>query len=398
LGSASVPDEAGCNGLPQKRPKVKGMVMVNKVGSIVAVSWALLVGVQGYATAQSSAIEEPSSSVSRSVPTAKQQAYLNASLGERVRLAERIGDDGARQFAAAKGWTPLFDGTSRKIAQGPDQVYQGADGAVHVIEAKGGSSPLGRAYGFRQGTSEWAVASAKNVLGSSQASPSERSAANAVIEAAARREMSVHVVRTKHVLGEPVAAVLESASRTSEEAAGVARSALEFKFRPIVTRCAADTSKLAGKAGVAGTVSTSLAGVGVVVDGASRVRDAMSVERRFAAGEITQQEREIDHVRNAAGFVGGWGAAVPCAEGGALVGGAIAGPVGAPIGGIGGGIGGYFGGEAVASHVAEWGVRSLHSTGTTISDSSKTAWRATANAASKGGAAVSRAWKWVRGE
>ena len=214
--------------------------MLKKMGSLFVISWALSVGVAGYARAQSISVQGPpaaaTEAIGESTATDTQRAYLKASLQERVGIAEKIGDEGARRFATEKGWKPVFDGAGRTMSQGPDQVYQGVDGILHVVEAKGGSSPLSRAYGYQQGTSEWAVESAKNVLRSNQASPTEKAAANAMLEAAACGKMEVQVVRTKHILGEPTVAVLESVSATSEDAASLARSALAKMSRATPTR------------------------------------------------------------------------------------------------------------------------------------------------------------------
>ena len=134
--------------------------------------------------------------------TARQRAWIAASMSERAKFAEQIGEDGARSFAKAQGFQPIFDGTSKSLPQGPDQVYHGADGAIHVLEAKGGNSPLGSAYGHRQGTSEWAVESADRILRSDQASKLEKVAAEAVLRSASKKQLEVHVIRTSHKLGE----------------------------------------------------------------------------------------------------------------------------------------------------------------------------------------------------
>lgn len=66
------------------------------------------------------------------VGTLRQQEWLKATPEQRVRIAEEIGEQGARKFAQAKGWQPILDGTEKSIPQGLDQVYRGADGTVHV--------------------------------------------------------------------------------------------------------------------------------------------------------------------------------------------------------------------------------------------------------------------------
>src|SRR5690348_6764239 len=69
--------------------------------------------------------------------TPAQLAWLQATLDQRIKLAELIGEDGARAFAKSKGYQPLYDGLNRTLPQGPDQVYLALDGRVIVFEAKG---------------------------------------------------------------------------------------------------------------------------------------------------------------------------------------------------------------------------------------------------------------------
>lgn len=93
--------------------------------------------------------------------------------------------------------------------------------------------------------------------------------------------------------------------------------------------------------------------VGSAIDSAYRLRDAQAVEQQFGSGQITQQEREIEHAKNAAGLAGGWSGALAGAEVGATTGGAIGTvvapglgtAVGAAVGGAAGGVAGYFAGE-----------------------------------------------------
>jgi hypothetical protein len=115
--------------------------------------------------------------------------------------------------------------------------------------------------------------------------------------------------------------------------------------------------------------------VGVAVDAGFRVNDAVTVEKRFAAGAITQQQREVEHATNAAGFAGGWGGAIGGAKAGAAVGGMIGGPWGAGIGAVAGGIGGYVGGEAATEAAVEWSMNRLHHAGTTVRGTWNRMWR-----------------------
>jgi uncharacterized protein YcfJ len=98
------------------------------------------------------------------------------------------------------------------------------------------------------------------------------------------------------------------------------------------------------------------------------------VERRYAKGEITAQQREVEHAKNVAGCAGGWGGACACGELGATGGTAVGGPIGGGVGAVAGGIAGYFGGEAVAASAAEWTVNKVHSTSTTIAEATSNAW------------------------
>ena len=111
-----------------------------------------------------------------------------------------------------------------KVPQGPDMVYRAGDGIVHVIEAKGGSGQLGHAYGCPQGSSEWAVKSAERILNSQAANPTEKLAAQAVVEAARDGRLQVHLVRTSHILGEPTGVALEQTMPCSKEAQQLASS------------------------------------------------------------------------------------------------------------------------------------------------------------------------------
>jgi hypothetical protein len=156
-------------------------------------------------------------------PTARQSAWLKATTEERIILAEALGENGAVRLARSRGWSPILDAGARTVPQGPDLVYRGADGTVLVIEAKGGSSSLNRAYGYEQGTSEWAVKSAERMAGMEGASEAEKRAAVEVLGAARDGKLQVHVMRTKPVLGEPKKAVIEQTVKCSPQATELAR-------------------------------------------------------------------------------------------------------------------------------------------------------------------------------
>lgn len=347
------------------------------------------------------------------VGTARQQKWLAATIGERMRLAETLGDEGARKMAKAKGYVVVFDGTERTLPQGPDQVYRTADGRVIVYEAKGGSGQLGHAYGHAQGTSEWAVESAKRVLRSPNAGKAEQAASREILEAAARGQVEVHVIRTGHVLGEPSVAMLEAATKTTTDASGLARLALDdlaqrnSRVVDDVVRSTDDVARATAEGGsLLRTVSKAAVPVAVAIDAGFRVQQGIETERQFATGEITAEQREVAHAKNAAGIAGGWAGAWVGAELGVMGGGAAGsviapGPgtvVGGAVGGAAGGIAGYFGGEAAAGAAAEWTIRQVHAAGTTIADSVDGAWNGTIDTAKSAANGISHAWNWAFAE
>lgn len=336
--------------------------------------------------------------------TVRQQQWLKASPDQRVRLSESLGDEGARTFAKSKGWKAIFDGTNRAIPQGLDQVYSAADETIHVIEAKGGSSQLGHAYGHTQGSSEWAVESAKRMMRSPNTSAAEKAAAETVLKAAAQGKLTVHVVRTSHVLGEPTAAVLQQTLHSSDDAARAAQFAIDDIARVSsqvvddAARAVDDAARVAATSTAATTSLKTVAKgtviVGVLIDGGLRVNDGIETERKFAASEISVQHREMSHAKSAAGMAGGWGGAA----GGAWLAGATAAPLAAMTGPaapvvegvavVAGGVAGYIGGEAAAEAAAEWTVNRIHDAGTTVGGAASSAWSATTNSASS-------AWLWA---
>ena len=352
-------------------------------------------GFVAFAHAQAVAELAPASPAATSA-TPRQEAWLKASINERVLLAEDLGEEGGRAFAKSKGWTAVYDGKSWSMVHGPDQVYRAADETVHMIEAKGGTSQLGKGYGHPQGSSEWAVESAKRVLHSSTANEAERRGAQAVIDAAAQGKLEVHVVRTTHSLGEPHVAKLEQTVECSEQAMKAAREAVNaaaksgtktlndvaknsddaaraaddvvrsgddlLRSGDDLLRSADDVARASSGApsAIAGA-SAVLVPVGIALDAGMRIVDGVETERKFEAGEISRRERDVAHGRNAAGMVGGMAGAYGGAEAG-VAGGATIGTffcpgigtaIGGFVGGLAGGIGGYFAGDAVAAAGAE---------------------------------------------
>jgi hypothetical protein len=199
-----------------------------------------------------------------------------------------------------------------------------------------------------------------------------RSNSGKILVIAARGNLEVHVLRTEHTLRVPKAPVVEDVATTTDEAARLARTALDDLARLSVT--AAD-DVLRGVTEVAEGTATSADDaaraaehlkLGRAADAGFRAIDADAVGRRFADGQITQQQREMAHAKNGAGSVGGWGGAVAGAQGGAAVGGAVGGPIGAGVGAVVGGVAGYFGGEAAATAAVGWTLGKLHNAGMTV--------------------------------
>ena len=384
---------------------------------VVVVAFLVVGGVLSWATPSDAQVVVPEVTTRnetvtpKPAGTARQRAWLRASVDQRVKLAEQLGDEGARAFAKAKGWSPVFDGTARGVVQGPDQVYRAADGAVHVIEAKGGSGQLGRGYGHVQGSSEWAVESAKRVLRNPRASEAERRGAALVLEAASKGNLQVHVVRTSHVLGEPTAAVLEQTAKCTDEAARLAASGLDDLGRNSaqivddVARASDDAARAASKSGtVLRATAKAAIPIAVAVDGGLRIRDGLKTEQQFQSGEISEQEREVAHAKNAAGMAGGWGGAA----GGAWIAGQAAAPLAAATGPaapwvegaaiLGGGLVGYVAGEEAAEAAVGYAVSSLHATGTTIAETTSSAADWAADTTNSTASAVADAWAWAWGE
>ncbi len=330
--------------------------------------------------------------------TPLQEIWLKSSTSERQLISERMGEEGAARWAESMGWTSLLGNGDRKLSQGPDQVYRAPDGTVHVVEAKGGSSPLNRAYGYEQGTPEWAVKSAERICRSQGCSRLEIRAAEQVLEGARIGKLEVHVVRTPHVLGEPGKVVLERSISCSRKATMLAEESihalsrakvpakpfadlspapLEGKLTPPVNptvtgskvRTPGGTPEVAcPSAGEAGPVAEraakvlkGVAVVAIVADVGQRSWNAIETERAYESGAISREERNLSHATNAAGMAGGWAGAWAGGElgaaGGALVGTAICPGVGTAVGtfvgGVAGSIGGYATGERLGKKAVE---------------------------------------------
>lgn len=153
--------------------------------------------------------------------------WVSAAVSERIRLAERIGNQGRARFETERGWIQIVGSQARGIVQGPDWVgWDAKTGNVRVLEAKGGSSEVRWTYRSWQGTNRNAIRSAEFVLESNSASQLEKMAAARVIKAAQANRLQTGVVKTSHVLGTPDAPRLEgewSSENVAKEAAKIER-------------------------------------------------------------------------------------------------------------------------------------------------------------------------------
>lgn len=337
-------------------------------------------------------IEAPISSL-----TSKQLEWQQSSIQNRILISEKIGEDGAKAFASIRGYEPILNDADKAIRQGFDQVYRAKDGSIVVIEAKGGTSPIGRAYGCEQGTPEWAVRAAKRITENTKASVLEKEAAKMVLDAAKNGNLTTLVVRTKHILGQPYAAVLESTMKVGEAEIKLAKSILEeintasnpkplpttitrvpdktVKPSPTTTSSSDKVSldKISAGGQVLKTASKALPVIAVAYEVHQRANESKNIEEQYSNGSITEQQREVSHTKNVAGGVGGLTGALvgvgPGAEVGAAIG-TIGGPVGIAVGGfvggVAGGVTGAIVGDKVVGEVAGYATSAIHSTGTTI--------------------------------
>ena len=218
--------------------------------------------------------------------TAAQQQWLASSLSQRQDLAEIIGVKGAASFAAEKGYVPVMSVTDKVTLHGPDGIYYASDRTLIVIEAKGGTSPINKSYGYPQGTAENAVAGAKRMLEQEGIPIKERIAYETVIKEAARGNLRIETVRTPHVLGEPGLPKLEKVNFCTTEAAEIAKVASkELSAAEVAIGGALNTGKnilvkIGGGVGVAG-------GGFQIYGGVQEIREGKVVEGSFdAAGGL----------------------------------------------------------------------------------------------------------------
>lgn len=80
---------------------------------ITALCVALLVGAPALA-------QQPATKAPPATMTARQQEWLSATSNERVRLAEKLGEEGACANAAKKGYEPILTKADKSLPQGFD--------------------------------------------------------------------------------------------------------------------------------------------------------------------------------------------------------------------------------------------------------------------------------------
>jgi hypothetical protein len=108
--------------------------------------------------------------------------------------------------------------------------------------------------------------------------------------------------------------------------------------------------KKTGKAlkGVAGSAGKATGPADKVLDVVKGGKRALETERKYKEGELSDEERALDHARNGAGIGGSWAGAyvggVAGAKAGAIAG-SVFGPEGTVVGGlVGASVGGFVGG------------------------------------------------------
>jgi len=132
------------------------------------------------------------------------KASLSEDLSEKIRIAEKIGNQGGGRWAAERGYIKLLGSQDRGIVQGPDSIYYDPYHDTYLaIERKGGTSQPKFTYGARQGTNLNEIRSAETTLKSLKTSPAEKEAAARLIKAAQKKKLQTVVVRTEHVQGTP---------------------------------------------------------------------------------------------------------------------------------------------------------------------------------------------------
>lgn len=190
----------------------------------------------------------------------------------------------------------------------------------------------------------------------------------------------VEAVSRTHYQAQWTATAKQLAAATDDAARAVAATDDVIKGAMATTPAEMSTSATVAKEAVAkvtgaaddvvttlGTTVVRWAGpVATVYEVGYRGYRVYSTESKFAAGQISQEEREVKHAGNVGGAAGGVGGATSGAYGGAAVGSMICPGIGTVAGGVVGGIGGAIGGSYAGQVVAEAAMDAVHATGTTV--------------------------------
>jgi len=152
---------------------------------------------------------------------------------KRIEIAEFLGELGAEKLAKRNGWICILNSKNKNLPHGFDQVYLAPNGRVIVVEAKGGTSQPGMAYGHPQGSIPWALEVADRTLSNPKTSQKERDAALQVLKAAKDGRLEAWVVRTEHVAGRGTRVKAENIYRVSNEFAKRADNLLQAHLRVI---------------------------------------------------------------------------------------------------------------------------------------------------------------------
>jgi outer membrane lipoprotein SlyB len=193
----------------------------------------------------------------------------------------------------------------------------------------------------------------------SQSAPKPAGTGSSAVDQSAKA-----VVRTAPHAVNALKPSVPAASATDELASATARSADDV-IRP--------ASKLLGRAaGVAG----------VAWEVGSKGWQSYKMEQRFAKGEVSHYEREVEHAANAGAAVGGLGGTAGGLVLGAEAGTVICPGVGTLAGAVVGAVGGGIAGEKVMRDASANAVVLVHKSGTTVTEVASKGWNATSQAAS----------------
>ena len=177
----------------------------------------------------------------------------------------------------------------------------------------------------------------------------------------------VEAVSRNHYQGEWNATAKKLAATTDDAALAIATAGPTTPKIPNVATVAKAGGAVDDVVTTLGTNVVRWAGpVAIVCEVGYRGYRAYSIEAKFAAGEISQEDREVKHAGSVGGATGGISGAAGGAYGGAAVGTLICPVIGTVVGGVVGGVGGAIGGSYAGEIVAETAMDAVHATGTTV--------------------------------